>query len=190
VSTLLTTPSLASLHLDAAAALPPDSKGGLNIEALAARPDGSLWIGFRGPLAQGKSILVPLLNPDAALEGQAPRFGSPTRLDLGGRGLRDMAWTGSEWILVAGATGGDQKGTRLFRWNGEGSSPNALDVPGLKNIRIEAVAIPPERPVRRLFLCSDDSNRKSGETPWFRSFWIDLPTLPANSTHPTHPIGH
>jgi hypothetical protein len=190
VSALLTTPSLASLHLDAAAALPPDSKGGLNIEALAARPDGSLWIGFRGPLAQGKSILVPLLNPDAALEGQAPRFGSPTRLDLGGRGLRDMAWTGSEWILVAGATGGDQKGTRLFRWNGEGSSPIALDLPGLKNIRIEAVAIPPERPVRRLFLCSDDSNRKSGETPWFRSFWIDLPTLPANSTHPTHPIGH
>jgi hypothetical protein len=190
VSAMLTTPSLASLHLDAAVALPPDSKGGLNIEALAARPDGSLWIGFRGPLAQGKSILVPLLNPDAVLEGQAPRFGSPTRLDLGGRGLRDMAWTGSEWILVAGATGGDQKGTRLFRWNGEGSSPIALDLPGLKNIRIEAVAIPPERPVRRLFLCSDDSNRKSGETPSFRSFWIDLPTLPANSTHPTLPLRH
>jgi len=190
VSALLTTPSLASLHLDAAAALPPDSKGGLNIEALAARPDGSLWIGFRGPLAQGKSILVPLLNPDAALEGQAPRFGSPTRLDLGGRGLRDMAWTGSEWILVAGATGGDQKGTRLFRWNGEGSSLVALDLPGLKNVNIEAVAVPPGQPVHRLFLCSDDSNRKSGETPWFRSFWIDLPTLPANSTHPTHPIGH
>jgi len=190
VSAMLTTPSLASLHLDAAVALPPDSKGGLNIEALAARPDGSLWIGFRGPLAQGKSILVPLLNPDAVLEGQAPRFGSPTRLDLGGRGLRDMTWTGSEWILVAGATGGDQKGTRLFRWNGEGSSPIALDLPGLRNIRIEAVAIPPERPVRRLFLCSDDSNRKSGETPSFRSFWIDLPTLPANSTHPTLPLRH
>jgi hypothetical protein len=178
VSTLLTTPSLASLHLDAAAALPPDSKGGLNIEALAARPDGSLWIGFRGPLTQGKSILVPLLNPDAVLEGQAPRFGSPTRLDLGGRGLRDMAWTGSEWILVAGASGGEQKGTRLFRWNGEGSSPNALDVPGLKNIHIEAVAIPPERPVRRFLLCSDDSNRKSDEVPSFRSYWINLPPAP------------
>jgi hypothetical protein len=190
VSTLLTTPSLASLHLDAAAALPPDSKGGLNIEALAARPDGSLWIGFRGPLVKGKALLVPLLNPDAVLEGKAPRFGSPTRLDLGGRGLRDMAWTGSEWILVAGATGGDQKGTRLFRWNGEGSSLVALDLPGLKNVNIEAVAVPPGQPVHRLFLCSDDSNRKSGETPWFRSFWIDLPTLPANSTHPTHPIGH
>jgi hypothetical protein len=178
VSAMLTTPSLASLHLDAAAALPPDSKGGLNIEALAARPDGSLWIGFRAPLTQGKSILVPLLNPDAVLEGQAPRFGSPTRLDLGGRGLRDMAWTGSEWILVAGASGGEQKGTRLFRWNGEGSSPNALDVPGLKNIHIEAVAIPPERPVRRFLLCSDDSNRKSDEVPSFRSYWINLPPAP------------
>jgi hypothetical protein len=178
VHTMLTTPSLDSLHLDAAATLPPDSKGGLSIEALAARPDGSLWIGFRGPLTQGKSILVPLLNPDAVLEGQAPRFGSPTRLDLGGRGLRDMAWTGSEWILVAGASGGEQKGTRLFRWNGEGSSPNALDVPGLKNIHIEAVAIPPERPVRRFLLCSDDSNRKSDEVPSFRSYWINLPPAP------------
>ena len=190
VHTMLTTPSLGSLHLDTAAALPPDSKGGLSIEALAARPDGSLWIGFRGPLAQGKSILVPLLNPDAVLEGQAPRFGSPTRLDLGGRGLRDMAWTGSEWILVAGATGGEQKGTRLFRWNGEGSSPNALDLPGLKNVHIEAVAIPPERPVRRLLLCSDDSNRTSDEAPSFRSYWINLPTPPTNSPHPTLPLGH
>jgi len=190
VHTMLTTPSLGSLRLDTAAALPPDSKGGLSIEALAARPDGSLWIGFRGPLAKEKALLVPLLNPDAVLEGQAPRFGPPTRLDLGGRGLRDMTWTGSEWILVAGATGGDQKGTRLFRWNGEGSSPNALDLPGLKNIHIEAVAIPPERPVRRLLLCSDDSNRKSDEAPSFRSYWINLPTPPTNSTHPTLPLGH
>ena len=184
VSALLTTPSLASLHLDAAAALPPDSKGGLNIEALAARPDGSLWIGFRGPLVKGKALLVPLLNPDAVLEGKAPRFGSPTRLDLGGRGLRDMAWTGSEWILVAGATGGDQKGTRLFRWNGEGSSLVALDLPGLKNVNIEAVAVPPGQPVHRLFLCSDDSNRNSVGSPSFRSFWIDLPPTPAPAAMP------
>jgi hypothetical protein len=179
VSALLTNTALASLHLDTAAALAPDSKGGLSIEALAARPDGSLWIGFRGPLAQGKALLVPLLNPDAVLEGQAPRFGPPTRLDLNGRGLRDMTWTGSEWILVAGATGGDQKGTRLFRWNGEGSSPIALDLPGLKNVHIEAVAVPPEQPVHRLFLCSDDSNRNSIGSPSFRSFWIDLPPAPA-----------
>lgn len=190
VHTMLTTPSLGSLHLDTAAALPPDSKGGLSIEALAARPDGSLWIGFRGPLAKGKSILVPLLNPDALLEGQAPRFGSPTRLDLGGRGLRDMAWTGSEWILVGGATGGEQKGTRLFRWNGEGSPPIALDLPSLKNIHVEAVAIPPERPVRRLFLCSDDSHRNSAGTASFRSYWIDLPTLPSQSASPTRPLDH
>jgi hypothetical protein len=190
VSAMLTNTALASLHLDAAAAMAPDSKGGLCIEALAARPDGSLWIGFRGPLAKGKALLVPLLNPDAILEGQAPRFGPPTRLDLGGRGLRDMTWTGSEWILVAGATGGDQKGTRLFRWSGEGRSPIALDLPRLKNVNIEAIAAPPEQPVHRLFLCSDDSNRKSDEAPSFRSYWINLPTLPTNSTHPPLPLGH
>ena len=176
VTALLTNAALASLHLDTAAALPPDSKGGLSIEALAARPDGSLWIGFRGPLAKGKALLIPLLNPNAVLEGHAPQFGPPTRLDLGGRGLRDMAWTGSEWILVAGATGGDQKGTKLFRWNGEGSLPSALDLPGLKNLHIEAVAVPSEKPVRRLLLCSDDSNLTSIGTASFRSYWIDLPS--------------
>jgi hypothetical protein len=176
VSAMLTNSALASLHLDTAAALPPDSKGGLSIEALAARPDGSLWIGFRGPLAQGKALLVPLLNPDATLEGHAPHFGPPTRLDLGGRGLRDMAWTGSEWILVAGATGGEQKGTRIFRWSGEGRSPSALDLPGLKNLHIEAVAVPSEKPVRRLLLCSDDSHLTSIGTPSFRSYWINLPS--------------
>jgi hypothetical protein len=175
LETMQSDPKLAALHLDTAAGLPPDSKGGLSIEALAARPDGSLWIGFRGPLAKGKAILVPLLNPDAVLEGHTPSFGSPTRLDLGGRGLRDMTWTGSEWIVVAGATGGGQKGTRLFRWNGQGTSPQALDLPGLKDIHIEAVAVPPERPVHRLFLCSDDSHRDSQGTPSFRSYWIDLP---------------
>ena len=182
VTALLTNAALASLHLDTAAALPPDSKGGLSIEALAARPDGSLWIGFRGPLAKGKALLIPLLNPDAVLEGHAPHFGPPTRLDLGGRGLRDMAWTGSEWILVAGATGGEQKGTKLFRWNGESRSPSTLDLPGLKNLHIEAVAVPSEKPVRRLLLCSDDSNLTSIGTPSFRSYWVDLPSAPAAGT--------
>ena len=176
VTAMQSDPRLKSLHLETAASLPPDSKGGLSIEAMAARPDGSLWIGFRGPLAKGKAILVPLMNPDAVIEGRAPSFGSPTRLDLGGRGLRDMTWTGSEWILVAGATGGDQKGTRLFRWGGEGTPPTALDLPGLKNLHIEAVAVPVERPVRRLLLCSDDSHRDSIGTASFRSYWVDLPT--------------
>lgn len=175
VTAMLTNASLSALHLETAAALPPDSKGGLSIEALAARPDGSLWIGFRGPLAKGRAILVPLLNPDDVVSGRAPRFGMPTRLDLGGRGLRDMTWTGSEWILVAGATGGGQKGTRLFRWAGEGRPAEGLDLPGLKHLNIEAVAVPPESPVRRLLLCTDDSSRDSMGAPSFRSYWVDLP---------------
>lgn len=175
VGAMLADPGLASLPLAAASALPPDSKGGLSIEALAAGPDRSLWIGFRGPLSKGRAILVPLRNPDQVLDGRTPRFGPPTLLDLGGRGLRDMAWTGSEWILVAGATGGDQKGTRIFRWSGAGHLPGALDLPGLKNLHVEAVAVPPGRPVRRLLLCTDDSHRDARGTPSFRSYWIDLP---------------
>lgn len=175
VSAMLADPGLAALALAGASSQAPDSKGGLSIEGLAAGPAGSLWIGFRGPLSKGRAILVPLQNPDRVLEGHTPRFGPPTLLDLGGRGLRDMAWTGSEWILVAGATGGDQKGTRIYRWGGGVQTPVALDLPGLKHLNVEAVAVPPERPVRRLLLCSDDSHRDTQGAPSFRSRWVDLP---------------
>jgi hypothetical protein len=33
--------------------------GGLNIEGLAATPDGQLLIGFRNPLSEGKALLLP-----------------------------------------------------------------------------------------------------------------------------------
>jgi hypothetical protein len=43
-------------------------------------------------------------------------------------------------------------------------------------LHIEAVAVPSEKPVRRLLLCSDDSHLTSIGTPSFRSYWIDLPS--------------
>jgi hypothetical protein len=39
--------------LSGAMALPPNEPGGLNIEALAAGPDGALYIGFRSPIPSG-----------------------------------------------------------------------------------------------------------------------------------------
>jgi len=108
-------------------------------------------------------------------------FGNPTRLDLGGRGPRDMAWTGSEWILVAGASEGDRKGTRLLRWNGEGFPPAGLDLPGNQEPpHRSGRRPPPEKPVRRLLLCSDDSHRNPTEEASFRSLWVDLPA-PTNA---------
>ena len=85
---------LPGLNLKAAAALPPEAEGGFNIEGLAAAPDGELMIGLRNPLPGGKAIVVPFTNPADVVSGRdRPRFGTPERLELGGRGIRSIgAW--------------------------------------------------------------------------------------------------
>ncbi len=56
----------APLRLAAAidADVSPETKGGFNIEGLAATADGQLLIGFRNPLFEGRAIVVTLENPD------------------------------------------------------------------------------------------------------------------------------
>lgn len=95
---------------------------GLNIEALAIAPDRpGLLIGLRNPLARGRAMVVHLKNPDALLDGsgERARFSTPLYIDLGGLGLRSMAYdaTGRTLFMIAGPSG---KGGpfRLFRWDG------------------------------------------------------------------------
>jgi hypothetical protein len=83
-------PKLAGFQLANAAELAPKAKGGLNIEALAATPNGELLIGFRNPIPKGRALIVPLLNPNDLLSGGRARFGDAILLDLNGLGLRGM----------------------------------------------------------------------------------------------------
>ena len=76
-------------------------KSGLNIEGLAARPDGSaLLIGLRNPIPDAKALLIPLKNPAALVSGRETeaRFGSPIEFDFDGLGIRSIGY-------VAGADG-------------------------------------------------------------------------------------
>ena len=93
---------------------------GLNIEALAAFPDGSgLLIGLRNPLSEGQALVLHLQNPDDLLIGEATKgsFGNAYFLDLDGLGLRAMEYEtkSGRFLIVAGPRAGGG-GFKLFRW--------------------------------------------------------------------------
>ncbi len=109
---------------------------GLNIEALAASPDGkTLFIGFRNPLLRlptGKrAIVVPLTNSDRVLEESAePRFGRAMLWSLGDRGIRAMEYSRRHraFFIVAGPVD-DETDFALYRFSGRpAESPNLVTV--------------------------------------------------------------
>ena len=99
---------------------------GLNIEGLAAGPNGGLLIGFRNPQPQKMALVLALNNPKQVVEQHAkPEFGDLIRLDLGGRGIRSIELVKGEYLIVAGPRG-EAKDSQvkpafaLFRWGGPG----------------------------------------------------------------------
>ena len=126
-------PRYAPFGLDQAAKRPGKAKDGLNIEGLAATPNGQLLIGFRNPLPQGKALVAPLTNPGAVLAGEAASFGEPVLLELGGLGIRSLEMVNGSLLIVAGPSGpgnpkhGPALPSALYRWNGQfESAPERL----------------------------------------------------------------
>lgn len=159
---LMYEPMLARYKLAAAADLGAEEPGGLAIEGLAARQDGSLLIGFRNPVRTGKALLVPLLNPADLLLGGPADFGPPIDLDLQGRGIRSIERVGDTFWIVAGPTG-DKKGWgrdafALYRWSGQ-ERESAQRVTGIDfgNLSPEGLFAWPNG---RLEFPSDDSERE------------------------------
>lgn len=150
-----------------AAPLAPEA-GGLNIEGLAAAPDGrSLLLGFRSPLPRGKALLVPLLNPAAMVDGgQAAELGPPILLDLGGRGIRSIDYSPAHgrYLLAAGPVA-DDRGFRIFRWSGApDGAPAALPpgaLPAAADFKPEALVVCPGG--KRVALLSDDGDLQVDE---------------------------
>jgi hypothetical protein len=120
-----------------ASLISPKQPGGLNIEGMCARPDGSLLIGFRNPVPAGKGLLVPLLNPNDVIEGVRAKFGDVIELDLGGFGVRDISPAGGDkYLIIAGSREG-AKTFRLYSWNGA----RAEQIPGDFFTRLNPEAI-------------------------------------------------
>lgn len=107
-----------------AAEAKPHLNGGIDVEGLAAGPNGSLLIGFRSPLVSGKAILARLANVGAVVDtGETPRLDPAILLDLGGLGIRDIVPTGKagEYWILAGLPG-EGSTFKIYRWQ-EGGNP-------------------------------------------------------------------
>jgi Protein of unknown function (DUF3616) len=111
-------------------------KNGFNIEAMTADREGrTLLIGLRNPQSQGEAILFQIMNPQDLLSGRADHaaLGPVTKLDLGGRGFRDLGWSPihQAYLIVAGQADDEQigPGFAIFKWTGSGM-PVAIDAFG------------------------------------------------------------
>jgi hypothetical protein len=115
-------PQLARYRLEAASRLAAEADGGLNIEGLAATPDGRLLIGFRNPLREERALVVPLENPAAVIDGARAELGEPFELNLGRRGIRSIELIGGSYLIVAGPIA-DDGSFALYRWSGKRGDP-------------------------------------------------------------------
>lgn len=127
-----------------ASAFAPENPDGLNIEGLAATPEGSLLIGFRNPRPNGKALLLPLRNPAEVIDKAAPPvFGDLIALDLGERGIRSIEWIDSRLLIVAGPFDngkGSKKDFALYTWTGRvADSPQRIRKVDFGNMHPEAL---------------------------------------------------
>lgn len=146
VGALLAAPQLSPLKLSDAEPLAPEAPGGLNIEGLAATPDGHLLIGFRNPVRAGRALAIELENPDAvATRGAAPVFGAVAQLALGGRGIRSIEYVPARRAyLVAAGPAADDGTFTLYRWSGRAAdAPVALGA-SLGTLRPEGLFLTPD----------------------------------------------
>ena len=109
---------------------------GTNIEGFAALGHtGTFGIGFRNPPSGGDAIVVTLLNADAVIGGATAQFGQAILLNLGGYGIRGMAWSEAHQavFVLSGPIDDSDSPFALWTWSGDPSSAPAkvqdLDVP-------------------------------------------------------------
>jgi hypothetical protein len=173
----------------------PKDPGGLNIEGLAERPGGGLWVGFRNPIPGGRALVAPLLDPERILAGERARFGTPILLDLGGLGIRDLSRWRDRTLIVAGHPD-EAPGSRLFVWDGRGE-PRAVEGVPLDGFNPEAIFSPDARD--EVLLLSDDGVLEIDGTPCkrledparkrFRGRWVSPPPPPPARPRPAGPSG-
>jgi hypothetical protein len=178
------TPELARYDLARAAELAPNEPGGLNLEGLTATPEGTLLLGFRSPVPNGKALIVPLSNPEAASLNGPLRFGTPLELELGGLGVRSLSYWRGQYLIAAGPSGEESGPRRLYRWQGPGTQPQLAVESQLSDANPEAFFTAEDND--EILVLSDDGSRtirgkackklgKKGPKR-FRGLWLRLPS--------------
>jgi hypothetical protein len=183
---LLAAPSLHKYGLSAAAQLAPKVQGALNIEGLAATPEGTLLIGFRNPIPAGRALVVPLLNPVEVISRTASaRFGSPLEFDLGGLGIRGFEYVAARrmYAIIAGDIDVG-RASQLFTWSGAAADqPQLVAGATFGDLNPESVIVYADQP-GSLQVVSDDGTRSVDGKPCkdgqdlrrrnFRTAWISF----------------
>lgn len=103
-------------------------KRGFNIEGLTTTRDSEiLLIGVRNPQRDGKALLFELAGFDRFLQDDPSQLalGKLIEIDLGGRGIRGIAWSAAHgsYIIAAGQVDDDTDGPgfALYKWDGTGA---------------------------------------------------------------------
>ena len=138
-------------------------KKGLNIEALAADPNGQvIYIGFRNPLYQSGSrknaIVIPLKNFEEIIsKGQNARFGQPLLWDLKGLGIRSMEYSYFHkcFFIIAGPVA-ETSSFALYRWSGNRKQQPILIRKLVLPDKFTPEALMAFRDKDELFVLSDD----------------------------------
>ncbi|MBA2113438.1 DUF3616 domain-containing protein [Bremerella alba] len=94
----------------------PSKENGIDLEGLAAEGD-DLLVGFRGPVL--REGLVPILK----LDFDKPEKADVLLVDLGGRGIRDLVRTNSDYLILAGPMRDEPLSYRIYQWNGKDAIP-------------------------------------------------------------------
>lgn len=97
--------------------------GGLNVEG-AAVVDGTLWLGLRAPIVDGKALLVEV---PGGLDGAGASTGMK-KIDLGGRGVREIVPYKTGWLLIGGPAMDSAEPHRLFYLDRLDGTPKDLGV--------------------------------------------------------------
>jgi hypothetical protein len=177
---LIEDPRFAPFHFAEASRLAPKEEWALNIEGLAATPEGGLLIGFRNPIPEGRALIIPMLNPNEVVQGQRVQLGPAIQLDLGGLGIRDMAYFQGTYLIIAGPFNGGSH-FQLYSWAGRQARPQPIKVKHLNEYHPEAIIIYPEKGLQEIQILSDDGTRliqgipckeKEPGQQGFRSFWL------------------
>jgi hypothetical protein len=115
-------------------------------------------MGFRNPIPGGKALLIPMLNPDEVIERKPARFGDAILLDLGGLGIRDMAYLDGQYLIIAGHPDGLGH-SHLYFWRGDSAKPVRIEVRHFKEYNPEAIIVYPEKGFEKIQVLSDDGTR-------------------------------
>lgn len=127
-------------------------KGGLNIEGLAAHPQGGLLVGFRSPLSKSDGLKGNAWVVHLDRVGETFKVQQLHELDLDNRGIRDIVRNDSHYVIIAGpvSPGGP---FALYRWDGQ-NEPTQMDSEPFDDLNLEAIV-----PLKRQWLVLSDDGK-------------------------------